>query len=47
MSHRPDGMPEINRYDELKKTKNIFIVGPQVRQQETIFCFIYKFRLRF
>ena len=47
VSLRWDGMPELNKYDELKKTQNIFVAGPQVRQWEIIFCFIYKFRLRF
>ncbi len=42
-----DHMPELNEVDELKKTKNIFVVGAQVRQGELIFCFVYKYRLRF
>ena len=28
-------------------TKGLFLVGPQVRQDNIIFCFIYKFRQRF
>jgi len=47
VSYRPDGQPDLNEVDELKKTDNIFVVGPQVRQGENIFCFVYKFRLRF
>jgi putative flavoprotein involved in K+ transport len=47
VSYRPDRMPKLNIHDELEKTKNMFVVGPQVRQEELIFCFIYKFRLRF
>lgn len=33
--------------DESTKTKNLFLVGPQVRHDSAIFCFIYKFRQRF
>ena len=47
VGYRADNMPELNAFDELKKTQGIFIVGPQVRQDNLIFCFIYKFRLRF
>lgn len=47
VSYRSDGNPKLASCDELDKTSNIFVVGPQVRQQETIFCFVYKFRLRF
>jgi len=47
VSYRTDGLPELTDVDELKETKNIFVVGPQVRQGELIFCFVYKYRLRF
>lgn len=46
-SSRDDGLPLLNEYDELEKTSGIFVVGPQVRQDDLIFCFIFKFRLRF
>ncbi|MCP4524083.1 MAG: NAD(P)-binding domain-containing protein [Candidatus Gracilibacteria bacterium] len=47
VTYRNDGNPQLNEFDELKKTKGIFISGPMVRQEELIFCFIYKFRQRF
>lgn len=48
MSFKEDNtIPELNDIDELKKTSNIFVVGAQVRQWGLIFCFIYKYRLRF
>ncbi len=47
ISFRSDGNPLLNKNDESVKINNIFIVWPQVRQKEVIFCFIYKFRLRF
>jgi len=47
ITYRSDGLPELNRVDELQKTKNIFLVGAQVRQEDLIFCFVYKYRLRF
>ena len=47
VSYRSDWKPELNSVDELQKTDNIFVVGPEVRQGKAIFCFIFKFRLRF
>lgn len=47
VSYRSDGFPKLTDTDELKKTKKIFVVGPHVRQGELIFCFVYKYRLRF
>lgn len=47
VSYTDKNIPELNKYDELEKTSNIFIVGPSVRHGDIIFCFIYKFRLRF
>ena len=29
------------------KTKNLFLVGPQVKHGSALFCFIYKYRQRF
>lgn len=37
----------LNDNDESTKTKNLFLVGPQVIHNDAIFCFIYKFRQRF
>ena len=33
--------------DESTKTPGLFLVGPQVRHENLIFCFIYKYRQRF
>ncbi len=33
--------------DESTKTPGLFLVGPQVRHDDLIFCFIYKYRQRF
>ena len=37
----------LNENDESQKTPGLFLVGPQVRHENLIFCFIYKFRQRF
>ena len=42
-----DGYPLLNEYDESTKTKNLFLVGPQVKHINALFCFIYKYRQRF
>ena len=44
---RDDGFPLLTENDESTVTKGLFLVGPQVRQDDVIFCFIYKFRQRF
>ncbi len=44
---RDDGFPLLTENDESTVTKGLFLVGPQVRQGDVIFCFIYKFRQRF
>lgn len=44
---RDDGYPMLTENDESTKTKGLFLIGPQVRQDDLIFCFIYKFRQRF
>jgi thioredoxin reductase len=44
---RDDGFPLLTEDDESTVTKGLFLVGPQVRQGDVIFCFIYKFRQRF
>lgn len=41
------GAPLLNDYDESTKTPGLFLVGPAVRHEEHIFCFVYKFRQRF
>ena len=42
-----DEFPLLTENDESTVTKGLFLVGPQVRQGDIIFCFIYKFRQRF
>jgi putative flavoprotein involved in K+ transport len=44
---RADGYPLLNGEDESTRTPNLFLVGPSVRHDRHIFCFIYKFRQRF
>ena len=39
--------PLLTENDESTVTRGLFLVGPQVRQGDIIFCFIYKFRQRF
>lgn len=39
--------PKLNDVDESRKTKNLFLVGPQVKHGTALFCFIYKYRQRF
>jgi len=41
------GHPELSDQDESVKTPGLFLVGPQVRHEPHIFCYIYKFRQRF
>ena len=33
--------------DESTKTPGLFLVGPAVRHEDHVFCFVYKFRQRF
>ena len=42
-----EGHPLLNNFDESTKTKNLFLVGPQVKHENALFCFIYKYRQRF
>jgi len=37
----------LTEHDESTKTPGLFLVGPQVRHDNLIFCFIYKYRQRF
>ena len=41
------GHIELTEGDESTRTPGLFLVGPQVRHDRRIFCFIYKFRQRF
>lgn len=42
-----DGIPLVNERDESTVRDNVFLVGPSLRQDDVIFCYIYKFRQRF
>ena len=44
---RDEAFPLLTEDDESTVTKGLFLVGPQVRHDKIIFCFIYKFRQRF
>ncbi|NES19315.1 MAG: NAD(P)-binding domain-containing protein [Symploca sp. SIO3E6] len=45
--HWSDGHAVLNEWDESTLTPGLFVVGPSVRHEDVIFCFIYKFRQRF
>lgn len=42
-----DNAIQLTDQDESTRCENLFLVGPQVRHGEAIFCFIYKYRQRF
>jgi putative flavoprotein involved in K+ transport len=42
-----DGYALLTERDESTRTPGLFLVGPNVRHSNIIFCFIYKFRQRF
>jgi putative flavoprotein involved in K+ transport len=44
---RDDGFPLLTDSDESTLTPGLFLIGPSVRHDKHIFCFIYKFRQRF
>lgn len=44
---REDAVPRLNSVDESTRTPGLFLVGPLVRHEHLVFCFIYKFRQRF
>jgi len=44
---REDGYPLLTERDESTSTPGLFLCGPSVRQENHVFCFIYKFRQRF
>jgi len=39
--------PLLSEFDESLQTDNLFLVGPQVKHENALFCFIYKYRQRF
>lgn len=45
--HPDHGFPVLTENDESTLTKGLFLVGPHVRHEKIVFCFIYKFRQRF
>jgi thioredoxin reductase len=42
-----DYYPLLSDFDESTQTENLFLVGPQVKHSDALFCFIYKYRQRF
>lgn len=42
-----EGRLTLTEQDESTRTPGLFLVGPQVRHDQRIYCFIYKFRQRF
>ena len=44
---RDEDFPLLTENDESTVATGLFLVGPQVRHDDLIFCFIYKFRQRF
>ncbi len=46
-SYAENGAALLTADDESQITEGLFLAGPQVRHGDLIFCFIYKFRLRF
>lgn len=44
---RPDGYPLLNEHDESTLHQGLFLCGPAVRHDDHVFCFIFKFRMRF
>jgi cation diffusion facilitator CzcD-associated flavoprotein CzcO len=42
-----DGRIVLTEADESTRTPGLFLVGPQLRHDQRIYCFIYKFRQRF
>jgi len=42
-----EGYPLLTGFDESRKTENLYLVGPQVKHGNALFCFIYKYRQRF
>ncbi len=45
--HESESYALLNEHDESRKTPGLFLVGPQVRHEDLILCFIYKYRQRF
>jgi cation diffusion facilitator CzcD-associated flavoprotein CzcO len=45
--HPENGFPLLTEHDESTLTPGLFLVGPHVRHEKIVFCFIYKFRQRF
>ncbi len=46
-SREEDGFPLLTNSDESTIAPGLFLVGPMVRHDQHVFCFIYKFRQRF
>lgn len=46
-NYNEDGLPLVSKKDESTICNNVFLIGPGLRQDNVIFCYIYKFRQRF
>ncbi len=44
---RDDGFPLLSEHDESTIVPGVFLCGPAVRHDNSVFCFIYKYRQRF
>lgn len=44
---RDEDRISLSDIDESTRTSGLFLIGPQVRHDQRIYCFIYKFRQRF
>ena len=44
---RDDGYPLLTEHDESTRVPGFYLCGPAVRHDDHIFCFIFKFRMRF
>lgn len=46
-AHTAEGHPRLTENDESIRMPGVYLVGPQVRHEKVVLCFIYKFRQRF
>ncbi len=42
-----EGLPKVTDKDESTKVSGVFLTGPKLKHDKTLFCFIFKFRERF
>lgn len=46
-SYQENGEAILTDFDESTIHENVFLIGPHVHKENTVFCYIYKFRQRF